>query len=331
MPLKLYNGCNGSKNFRIRGSHFKVRIDQSSGTSNRDEARKVLKKIKDEIERDAFNPKPIGPTFIQAVDLYVRETKNERFLFPLVKYFGDRKLHDITQQDIMRASHDLYPNVTNATRNRQVFTPVLAIMKMNGVMIIAKRPENGKGNRRTFFLTKENAIKLVTAAYEQNEEFGLFLMFLLYTGARLGEALNLTVDNLYINEARALFPSTKNGRPRTVHLPPVLVAAMANHPRGYNRDGKVFRYHAGSALRQRLRDAETASGVRLPPKLAFHAFRHTWGAWMRRYGGLDTSGLIATGAWFSRDAAMVYEHADASDAARRADLLPEIKLAVKLS
>jgi hypothetical protein len=45
---------------------------------------------------------------------------------------------------------------------------------------------------------------------------------------------------------------------------------------------------------------------------------------MRRYGGLDTTGLVETGAWRSRQAASVYEHAAPSEEARKADLLPEV-------
>lgn len=51
-------------------------------------------------------------------------------------------------------------------------------------------------------------------------------------------------------------------------------------------------------------------------------FRHTWWAWLRRYAGLDTTGLVATGAWRSRQAAAVYEHAVQSEEARKADALP---------
>ena len=329
MPLKLYAGANGSPNYRIRGTHHGVRIEQSTRTSDFNTARGMLKKIKIEIESGALQPRPLGPTFAQAVELYVRETKNERFIMPLLDHFGVKPLLEITQQDIMRASHELYPNASNATRNRQVFTPVLAIMRLNGVAIIAKRPKGAQGNRRKFFLTPDDAAKLINAAYEKNREFGLFLTFLLYTGARLGDAVKLTMDNLYLNDARAVFPKTKNGEPRTAYLPPVLVAAMANHPRGYDREGKVFRYYDGSKHRERLYEAARASGVYIPKGLAFHAFRHTWGAWMRRYGGLDTTGLIATGAWSSRDAAMVYEHADTTESAKRADLLPAVNFGVK--
>ena len=326
MPLKLFKGSNGSPNFRIRGTHFGVRIDQSAGTSDYKLASRQLKQTKNDIERGAIRPKVIGSTFAEAVELYVKETKNQRFILPLFDYFRDKPLLEITQQDIMRASHDLYPNASNATRNRQVFTPVLAIMRLSGVVIACNRPENSKGNRRTFFLTHENAAKLINAAYDIDAEFGLFLTFLLYTGARLNDVISLTVDNLNLSEARAFIPKTKNGKSRNIYLPPELVAAMAGHPDGYDREGKVFRFVKGRTITKKLRAAEAASGVPIPTGLAFHAFRHTWGAWMRRYGGLDTSGLIATGAWSSRDAAMVYEHVDTTDAAKRADLLPSIKI-----
>lgn len=329
MPIKLYSGANGSKNYRIRGSHFGVRIDQSSGTSDYTAARKVLKRIREEIERDAFNPKKVGPTFAAAVELYIKETKNTRFIEPLLERFATKQLGEITQQDIMLASHELYPNHSNATRNRQVFTPMLAILRLNGVALAIRRPDNASGVPRTFFFTPEQAARLINSAYDVDHEFGIFLTFLLYTGARRGEALKLTTDHLNLSEAWALFPKTKNGKPRMAYLTPSLVSALAGHPRGLEREGRVFRFERGRHLSKMMARAEEASGVKIPAGVEFHAFRHTWGAWMRRYGGLDTSGLIATGAWASRSSASVYEHADQNDAVRRADRLPLVRVGIK--
>lgn len=325
MPLKLYKGANRSPNFRIRGTHRKVRIDQSSGTSDRNEAEALIKKLEYQIECGAVQPVSKVVTFDKAVKLYVMETKNERFLMKLLDYFKRRDITTITQQDIMRASHEICPNHTNATRNRQVFTPMIAILRMNGIYMPIKRPAKSRGTRRTFFFNQDDVAKLINAAYDRDYEFGLMLMFLLYTGARLSEALALKVDDLNLKDGSAVFQTTKNGEPRYVYLPQALIAAMASHPRGYNRDGRVFKFVKCARLYRLLNDAEKASGVIIPEGVSFHAFRHTWGAWMRRFGGLDTSGLVATGAWNSRDAAMVYEHADASEAARKADLLPVIE------
>ncbi len=329
MPLKISKGANRSPNYRIRGTYLKVKVDESARTSDFNAARKRLKQIKDEIERGSFETKPVGPTFGDAVELYVREKKSERFIMPLLDYFGDIPLSQITAQSIMRASHDMYPNATNATRNRQVFTPMLAILRMSGVLIVVKRPDKAQGNRRTFKFTDDEAARLINAAYDRDAELGLFLVFLLYTGSRLSEGLRLTTDNLNMNEASAFFPKTKNGQPRTVYLPPALVAALAGHPRGLERDGRVFKFVKGGRLYKLLNDAETSSGVTIPPGVSFHAFRHTFGAWMRRYGGLDTSGLVATGAWASREAAAIYEHVDVTDAAKRVEMFPNVKSRAK--
>jgi hypothetical protein len=42
--------------------------------------------------------------------------------------------------------------------------------------------------------------------------------------------------------------------------------------------------------------------------VSFHTFCHTWATWMRRYGGLDTRGLVGTGRWKSEKAAERYNH-----------------------
>ena len=141
---------------------------------------------------------------------------------------------------------------------------------------------------------------------------------------RLNEGLRLVGENIDLSNATAFVPKTKNGDPRAVHLPPILVAALANHPRGLEAGQRVFRFHAGGKFTKRLKEVADAAGVPLPAGVAFHGFRHTWGSWMRRYAGLDTTGLVATGAWLSHDAARRYEHAVTSEEAQRADALPAI-------
>jgi integrase len=85
---------------------------------------------------------------------------------------------------------------------------------------------------------------------------------------------------------------------------------------------KVFRLGKSAFLYNTLADASKAAGIEIPDGVAFHIFRHTYGAWVRRHAGLDTSGLVAAGAWKSRVAASVYERADVTAEAGEADLLP---------
>jgi hypothetical protein len=52
----------------------------------------------------------------------------------------------------------------------------------------------------------------------------------------------MTIDRMSLQEASAWVAHTKNGEPRLMHLPPVVVAALASHPRGLDRKGKLWRF-----------------------------------------------------------------------------------------
>jgi integrase len=151
-------------------------------------------------------------------------------------------------------------------------------------------------------------------------------MVLCYTGMRLSEALDgMKIDKLDLDgeDAFAYVPKTKNGEPRPVYLPPHLVAALRTHPRGLNRPGeRVFRFSKNGYVHGLLRETAANANVTLPERAAFHIFRHTYGKWLRRYAGMDTRGLVGTGAWKDRKSAERYTHVVVSEEAKRAVLLP---------
>jgi integrase len=324
MPLKLIAPRQGkSPNWTIRGTYIGVRVDQTTGTPDERFAKKILAKIRDEIERGAF-AKPTGPTFVMAAIKYLENGGEKRFVSRLAEHFGNLPLARIDQTVLDAAAVTLYPKASPATRNRQVYAPVSAILKCYGILRCVQRPKGKQGNHGLRFFTPDEAYRLISAAKIHDSEFGLFLAFLLYTGCRLSEALAIDLSKVNLEEAWAYTPTTKNGKPRLIHLPPDLVHALAKHPRGLDRKGKLFRFGKNGRLYLWLDEAAKVAGVELPSRVAFHAFRHTWGAWMRRYAGLDTTGLVETGAWQSRQAASIYEHAVQSEEARRADLLPSV-------
>jgi integrase len=317
--LKLIPPRQGkSPNFTIRGTHLRTRIDRTAGTSSRPLAVRIMRSIEKEIERGEFAD-PAAPLFVTAARSYLQGGGERRFVASLIDYFGAAALASIDQAAIDKAATTLYPDAMAATRNRQVYTVVSAILKHAGIEKALRRPKGARGNRRLVFLQPADANALLASARSLNPRFGALLTFLLATGCRLSEALRLATDDVDLPRSLAVIGRTKNGEPRTVHLPPAAVTALANIEFAY---ATVFGFSKAGRIYELLDEAATAAGVKIPPGIAFHIFRHTYGAWMRRYAGLDTSGLVATGAWLSHEAARVYEHVEASEEARKADLLP---------
>ncbi|OJU12772.1 MAG: hypothetical protein BGN85_08915 [Alphaproteobacteria bacterium 64-11] len=339
MPLSLKPPRPGkSPNWTIRGTYLGVRLDESTGTPDEALARRILKVREREIERGRTAAPitadaPVGPSFVEAAVAYMEATGPDPFLgrfdaaagkwaSGLIPHFGDKPCAEIRQAEIDAAAIALYPNATPMTRNRQVYTPASAVLKHAGFDFKIRRPKGWRGKARVDWMQPEQAFRLMAVAKAADPEFGIFLAFLLYTGCRVGEALKLTCDRLTIGEAFAYLAETKNDDPRGIHLPPFLVAELANHPRGLDRGrSKVFRFVKCGRLYTLMREAKEKAGADVA-FVTFHTLRHTWATWMRRYGRLDTRGLMATGAWRDAASAARYEHVVVSEEARKANLLP---------
>lgn len=315
MPLKLYPPKEGrNPNWIIRGTHLGFRIFRSAKTVDRKLAKQALRAIERDIERGAFADTQ-AMTFAAAALSYLRGGGERRFVKPLAEWFKGVSIDKLDQAAIDEAAEKLYPGATQATRNRQVYTPVSAILKHAGRNEPLNRPKGHAGVARTNWMQPAEAERLFAAC--EDAEFRALLQVLVYTGARLSEALRLECRHVMLEDRAAYIGVTKNGDPRSVHLPPVVVAALANL--GVDRDGRVFRYRKNGHLYNTMKAAKTAAGLSW---VTFHTCRHTYGTWMRRYGGLDTRGLVGTGAWRSEKSAARYAHVVVSEESRRADLLP---------
>jgi len=318
MPYKLVHPKEGRwANYRVRGTENGQYLDQSTGTSDRKIAHRRL--VEWRSEALTASPQRARLTFAAAAISYMQTGGERKFLAPLLRHFGEMELTRIGQAEIDAAGVALYPSASPATRNRQVYTPISAIMRHAGHTMILKRPKGAQGRPRLVWLKPEEAMRLLAAAEAVDARLGALCTFLLYTGCRLGEGLKLEWKDVDLEQQQAIIRETKNGKPRWVHLTPTLV----NHLADLRSDRpSVFRLSFGNPLYRQFGEAVLRSGIDIPDGVAFHIFRHTWGTWMRRYGGLDTVGLMATGAWRSRHSAEGYMHAETTAEARKADLLP---------
>lgn len=315
MPLKLVSPAPGRSPFyTIRGTHIGVVVYRSAKTADRKVALGILKRIERDIERGAVSDRA-GPTFASAALAYINAGGDRRFIAPVAAYFKDTPLTEIDQAAIDNAAAAIYPRATPATRNRQVHTPVSAILKHVGAAFPLKRPKGHAGTARTQWLEPDEAGRLFDAC--DDLEFRAFLVFLTYTGARLSEALRIECRDVSLSDAGAFIGRTKNGEARSAHLPPAVVAALAGMD--MDRDGYLFRFRKNGHLYKLMREAKRKAGL---PWVTFHTCRHTYATWMRRYAGLDTRGLVGTGAWKSEKSAARYAHVVVTEESRKADLLP---------
>ncbi len=344
MPLKIIGPRNSkTKNLYIRGSYLGIAVDKSCGTDKRSIAQSILKRIEREIELGEYQkPKiaaPSAPTFLSAAIAYMEAGRRKRYVAKLIKHFGETPLDQIDQAAIDQAAIALYPNAGNATRNAAVYTPVSAIVHHAGVDIKLKRPKGAKGRVVTDWLRPEDADAIIKAADQISAEFGTLLRALLYTGLRLGEVLDRwRWEDLNLDEGAAWTRREKGGVESDAKLRPDLVASL-RLLRPSEGQGRVFRFHQGGHLKHMLTRAKLAAlglpcparrpvGWRTPENrlvwVNFHTFRHTWATWMRRYGGLDTKGLVATRNWRDERSASRYAHAVTSEEWSRVELLPAV-------
>lgn len=314
----------------VRGKYCGIQLNQvSTGTGDERAAKRIVATWRKQAELGTFrhgrrsegNP----ASFATAAIAYMRAGGQGQFLPPIIREWGERPIAEIDQIAIDTLAEKLYPTATAATRNRQVYTPISAVLKRAGIEKPIKRPLGWKGKKATSWLEPEQAFALLAAADEIEPEFGLLCRFLLYTGMRLGEALSRQLRDLNLDRAFCYLEDSKTGEPRGCHLPVVLLDAMAKAPflDERNQDAKLFRYHDGGYLRGLLAEAMTAAGLSFPRRQrGFHLFCHTYGTWLHRYGGLDTHGLTRTGRWANADSADRYVHTEASVEAKMSERFP---------
>lgn len=338
MPLKLVPPRKGkSPNYRIRGTYLGQYVDRTTGTPVEATAKQFLAALKREIERgrlaEPVSEEPKETVFEEAALAYLKTGGDGKYLGKfdpkarvwiggVIPHLIGTPLSEITQQRIDAIAAEMYPHASAATRNRHVYTPISAVLKHAGRDFKVKRPKGWRGSQRVTWLDPKDAFVMLEKAKAEDYEFGIFLTFLLYTGSRLNEALELTCDRVSLAENFAYYPKTKNDDPRAVYLPHYLVGEMANHPRGMDRGKqRVFRFRKCGRLYTLMGKVKEATGPSVSD-VTFHTYRHTWATWMRRYAGLDTRGLLATGTWRDAVSARRYEHVVASEESKKADLLP---------
>jgi integrase len=324
MPLKVVQR-HGSPNFYLRGTIRGVAVDETTGTDDRQRAEEIRIRRESEILDRRIHGTRKTATFLEATVMYLEDGGPSRFVDIVARHFGTTPLSSIDQDAIDRAARKLYPGRSASTWNRQVYTPVSAVLhyaaskKLCDRPILA-RPKQPKGRMR--WLTPEEADRLIEASSPHMEPL---LVFLFYTGARLSEALYLDWKNVDLSRAHVAFLDTKTGDDRGVPLHPRVVAALANLE---HRSGAVFRRPDGSAyepkkggggqIKTGFKGACRRAGI---TDFTPHDCRHTWATW-HYAANRDLIALMQLGGWKSERMVLRYAHVNVDNLSSTISALP---------
>jgi integrase len=358
MPLDLYQRP-GRPNWYLRGTLRGVSVRESCGTNDKKFAEEIKAKREWEILQSSVHGIKTGGTFIRAVAVYLESGGERRFLQPLIDHFGSTLLAKIDQAAADNAARTIYPGLAPATISRQLFTPLSAVISKaaeHGLCSPVKfsRPKLPKGRVR--WITHAEAFRLIESCAPHLKPL---VAFLLYTGARIGEALWIDWRNVDLQRGQVQFLDTKNGCDRGVPLHPDLVAILANLP---HREGEVFRKQgliirppsylpAGSNSGEPIEieyalgdpyaplnpddDRDVSAGSRIKKGFAAavkragitnfhpHDCRHTWATWHYQENR-DLNMLMHLGGWSSLSMVLRYAHVNVAHAAPSINNMPSI-------
>ena len=344
----------GETKFTVRGTFLGIKLDRlSTGCDKPEAAQKVL----DQWKRDAILGAFRTPqqkreeakqkaakagkvkTFSACADEYIATGRSGRFMEPnsrLRKALGAVAITELTQELVNKIARELYPNGAAGTQNRQVFTPVNAVLGYNKLARLT-RPEGYTPEKSEYFYSYDEVFAVMETAYEANLELAVFLELLFYTGMRRGEALKIKLHWLNLRTATLTLPPrtvvngskkrvTKNGRERVVHLTPDCVKALRKLNLDRPADQPLFCgivlgsvYRQLHAIQQKAAE-KVATILRFPEgRRGFHTLRHSFATWYCRENKCGPQQLVDMGAWDSVACASLYWHPDASDAAQKAN------------
>lgn len=255
MPLTLKKR---GEVYYLRGSVRGIAIYESARTGDPEIAERAREAREDDLIEQSIAGIKAVVTFEAAADSYVQAGGAQDHLFRVRKkdgahiglavHFRGVKLKDIGQSELDAAARKLFPKATGATRNRQVYTPFIAVWNHAvankwAVKHEWKRPRERKG---TTAVAGPSRAGTLPVSYERAWEFvramspspALVMTALFYTGMRPIELFALKADGVNIDGRWLTLRSSKTGEPRGVPMHEVLVPIFAALK---ERGGELFR------------------------------------------------------------------------------------------
>ncbi|MGB6116766.1 MAG: site-specific integrase [Mesorhizobium sp.] len=173
---------------------------------------------------------------------------------------------------------------SNATINRKLSALGKLLKKAKRMGEISSVPEITRLREkagRIRFLSADEELRLFSAIRERSELYADLSVFLVDTGARLGEAIGTRWTDM--DQGRVTFWITKSGRSRTIPLTKRALEAVARQ--GGAKAGPFFKVRQYQ-FRKVWHDAKQEIGLGMDPDVIPHILRHTCASRLVR-GGVD--------------------------------------------
>lgn len=298
----------------IDGKFTHGRVRESSRETERRHAESyALRREGEERRREEFGDEAVI-TFGAAAGIYLDAGKSARYLTPIFNKWEHRLVRDIKPGNVHDLARELYPAAGPATRNRQVISPVQAVINH-----AAKRGYCPPIRvERLFVPTPER--KTAPAGWldkfmaHAKPHLGALAQFMAMTGARITESTTLDWEDVKLPERTAYLRHTKNGEPRMVALPGPLVVTLGALPGEHK--GRVFGYPNRHGPQRPWVTAEKRARIpHIPPH---DAGRRLFATTMIQ-AGIDPVTVAKAGGWKSvRMVVDVYaQPADTTEAVNR--------------
>lgn len=119
--------------------------ERSVGAVSRREGAKTVEGWYEEaLKKSREEPKTV-PLFCDVATTYQKTQGGSPYFKPILKAIGHQPVTDIDQALMMKLATDIYPGCTAATINRQLFTPIIAALRLSAgksyAMPMLKRPK----------------------------------------------------------------------------------------------------------------------------------------------------------------------------------------------
>jgi integrase len=251
--------------WRVTGTINGRRYRESTRTTSREHAEAFRREKERDLQDRAYLSD--ANTWADAMNIYVEKGGEKRYLQPLLDYFGPYRLKNITPQIVSAFAQDKYGDVQPATVKRVFYTPMNAVMRAGH-----------RAQLCPLILFEAPKVKRKPVKYADDQWLRLFLehswpriamtiLFMTLTGARVTEAVNVTVSEVDLSRGSAILRKTKNGKSRRVTLPPLLIEPLRHWIQEEGLDGGMAllgyasRYGVNQAIERVCDKINVAAGA----------------------------------------------------------------------